>query len=383
MGRMNFQPRHWLAVGVLIGTIGLTTGCATNPAEPHIKFIELINKDLITAYQPAHNEVSGWDDTWQLGRQSVDVAWLAPISHERLPLIIYLPGLGEPATAGEQWRDAWAQAGYAVLSVQGQAYGPALYLTGQAQAGVFRELAADRYSSASLRDRLNTLQQVLTDVRARAAKGDAQLAAIDWNQVTVAGFDLGAQTAAAVAGAGQAGGASGVDVQPKAVLLLSPYVDVEARPEAFARMASPVLTITSPDDEDPFNWVSSNQQRELLGASVTAAGSYRLKLARATYKTLSGSDLVPVPAEGKAPKAPPPGDEHTPGGKSHAKTKLVGSEGGHSPVGAEPVPDHKQVASIQAVSQAFLDSRVKHNPAASEWLQKAAPGWLGNAGWLQ
>ncbi|MEB0040372.1 MULTISPECIES: alpha/beta hydrolase [unclassified Pseudomonas] len=378
---MNFQPRHWLAVSVLLGTIGLTTGCASDPAEPHIKFIEQVNKDLTTGYQPAHNEITSWDDTWKLGRQSVSVAWIAPVSHERLPLIIYLPGLGESASGGEQWRNAWAQAGYAVLSVQGQAYGPALYLTGQAQAGVFRELAADRYSNASLRDRLSTLQKVLTEVRARAAKGDAQLASIDWNQVTVAGFDLGAQTAAAVAGAGQTDSATGVDVQPKAVLLISPYAEIQARPETFARIASPVLTITSQDDEDPFNWVSSNQQREMVGAAVTAAGSHRLRMSRATYKTLSGSDLVPIPTEGKALKAPP-SEDHTPGGKSHAKTKLVGS-GAHSPVGAEPVPDPKQVASIQAVSQAFLDSRVKHNPAASDWLQKTAPGWLGTAGWLQ
>ena len=380
MGRMNFQPRHWIAVSMLIGAIGLTTGCATNPAEPHIKFIEQVGKDLATAYQPAHNQTSNWDDTWQIGRQSVNVAWVAPVASGRLPLIIYLPGLGESAAAGEQWRNAWAQAGYAVLSIQGHAYGPALYLTGQAQAGVFRELAADRYSSASLRDRLSTLQKVLTEVRARAAKGDAQLASIDWNQVAVAGFDLGAQTAAAVAGAGQADMATGVDIQPKAVLLLSPYAETEARPEAFARITSPVLSITSPDDEDPFNWVSSNQQRELVGASVTANGSYRLRLTRSTYKTLSGSDLVPIPTEEKVTKVSD--EDHTPGGKSHAKTKLVGS-GANSPVGAEPVPDPKQVASIHAVSQAFLDSRVKNNPAASEWLKTAAPSWLGSAGWLQ
>ncbi|WP_443692581.1 hypothetical protein [Pseudomonas sp.] len=170
---MILQPRHWLAASVLIGTLGLIAGCASDPADPHIKFAELVNQDLATAYQPARNDISNWNETWQLGRQSVDVAWLAPDTHERLPLIIYLPGLGESATAGEEWRNAWAQAGYAVLSIQGQYYGPALYSTSQAQAGVFRELAADRYSGPALRDRLATLQKVLTEVRARAAKGDA------------------------------------------------------------------------------------------------------------------------------------------------------------------------------------------------------------------
>lgn len=378
---MKFQPKHWLAVSIVMGTIGLMTGCASDPAEPHIKFVEAVSKDMTTAYQPARNEVSNWDETWQIGRQSVDVAWLAPDTHERLPLIIYFPGLGEPATAGEEWRNAWAKAGYAVLSVQGHAYGPALYSTSQAQAGVFSELAANRYSIASLQDRLSTLQKVLVEVQARAAKGDARLASIDWTQVSVAGFDLGAQTAAAVAGAGDAGVSSGVTIQPKAVVLLSPYVDVNARPEAFARITAPVLAITSPDDEDPFNWVSSYQQRELLGESVTAAGSYRLKLAHSTYKTLSGSDLVPIPPK-KDLVAPPSTGSRDPSGKTHNKGPQT-SAASNNPVGAEPVPDAKQVASIKAVSQAFLDSRVKRNPVAGDWLRSSAPSWLGNAGRLQ
>ncbi|MEF9672584.1 hypothetical protein QNM99_11070 [Pseudomonas sp. PCH446] len=207
-----------------------------------------------------------------------------------------------------EWRKAWAQAGYAVLSVQGQAYGPSIFASTQALDGNFRGLASSHYSAAALRDRLSTLQKVLAEVRARAAKGDAQLAAIDWNQVVVAGFDLGAQTAAALAGALEPGATSGVAIQPKAVLLLSPYVEAGARPEAFAQVSVPVLSMTGQEDEDPFNWVSSYRQRQVLGESVTAAGSVQLELNKATHKTLSGTELFNRPSKKADKGSEPSGD---------------------------------------------------------------------------
>ncbi|UWF51845.1 alpha/beta hydrolase [Pseudomonas sp. N3-W] len=377
---MNFQPRYWLAVGALAGGLGLISGCAGDPPDPRIEFTERVNKELTTAYQPSHNETAGWGAVWQIDQQSVDVAWLAPTNHERLPLIIYLPGLGEPASGGAEWRKAWAQAGYAVLSVQGHAYDQSIFASQQAQYGDFRGVASSHYTAAALRDRLSTLQKVLAEVRARAAKGDAQLAAIDWNQVVVAGFDLGAQTAEALAGALEPGATSGVAIQPKAVLLLSPYVEADAGQDVFARISAPVLSMTGQNDEDPFNWVSSYRQREVLGQSVTAAGSVQLELNKATHKTLSGTELFNRPAKKADKGSAPSGD--APKGKGHKRGAKSGGDF-HGPVAGEPAPDPKQVAAIQAVGVAFLDSRIKHNPAATEWLQKGAPGWLEGAGRLK
>lgn len=378
---MNHQPRYWLAAAVLLGTIGLISGCAGDPPDPRIKFTEQVNQDLTTAYQPPHNETSGWDAIWQLGQQSVDVTWLAPVTQQRLPLIVYLPGLGESSSAGIEWRKVWAEAGYAVLSVQGHAYDQSVYASAQALDGDFRGLASSHYTASALRDRLSTLQKVLTEVRARAAKGDAQLAAIDWDQVVVAGFDLGAQTAAAVAGALEPGVVSGVAIQPKAVLLLSPYVEAGARRDVFARMSAPVLSMTGQEDEDPFNWVSSYRQRQVLGESVTVAGSVQLDLNKATHKTLSGTELFNRPVKKEDRGNDPAGD---PSGKGKGHKRGSKSGGGvHGPMVGEPAPDPKQVAAIQAIGVAFLDSRIKHNPAATEWLQNGAPGWLGGAGRLK
>ncbi|WP_397450018.1 alpha/beta hydrolase [Pseudomonas sp. NA-150] len=375
---MTLQIRPWLATGFLLGSLAIMSGCAGDPPDPRIKFDEQLNVDLSTAYQPSRSETAKWDATWQFDKQSVDVAFIAPVTHERVPLIIYLPGLGESASAGEEWRASWAQAGYAVLSIQGQAYGTAVFATPLAQAGDFRAMAGNGYSKAALRDRLSIVQKVVSEAQARAAKGDTQLAAIDWNQVVVAGFDLGAQTAAVMVGAHEPGITSGVSVQPKAALLLSPYVEAGANRELFAQISAPVLSITGPDDEDPFNWVSSYRQRQVLGESVTVAGSYQVELNRATHKTLSGTELVSRPVTHE-PKAPEPNETTS---SKHTKGKHS-SGGAHGPAADEPATDPKQVAAIRSISQAFLDSQLKHSPAASDWLHKNATSWLSTAGRMQ
>ena len=56
--------------------------------------------------------------SWSVGERIFDIALTVPVKAGALPVVIYLPALGETRSAGEPWRSAWAQAGYAVLSVQ-------------------------------------------------------------------------------------------------------------------------------------------------------------------------------------------------------------------------------------------------------------------------
>lgn len=365
----------------LIALLGLLAACSSTPSDPRPKFYEQLNEELGRAYQSPRLQTSGWQADWELGAQSVALAWLAPASQAPLPLIIYLPGLGEPASAGEQWRNAWAQAGYAVLSIQDQDDGPEIYGGGLAQAGDFHSLAANHYAESALQRRLAVVQKVIGEVHSRAAKGDAQLAAIDWNRVVFAGFDFGAQTALAMAM-----NPTSVQVQPKALVLLSPYVEAGADPAQFARLTVPVLSMTGQNDEDPFNWVNTYHQRQILGDAVSVPGSYQVDLSHATHKTFSGTELVRAPKpDGKAavlPEATDAGSKQSHGG-GKGRARGAPSRGANGPSAGEPPTDPKQAAAIQAISLAFLDSQIKRTPDAASWLHKDAAGWLSDAGRLK
>lgn len=379
---MKFIPvQYRLATAVLLGTLGLLSACSSTPTDPRIKFNEQLDEDLGTAYKTPRQQVTGWAADWDLAGQSVEVALQAPATAGPVPLIIYLPGLGEAATAGEQWRRAWAQAGYAVLSVQDQNDGPDIYASGLALAGDFHSLAAYRYADSALQRRLVTVQKVISEARSRAAKGDAQLAAIDWNQVVFAGFDLGAQTAVAMAM-----NPAAVQVQPKALLLLSPYAEAGADPAQFAKVTVPVLSLTGQNDEDPFNWVNTYHLRQVVGDSVNVAGSYQVDLNRATHKTLSGTELVSAPKPdsktARLPEATDSGSKQAHGG-GKGRSRGAPSRGANGPSAGEPPTDPKQVAAIQAISLAFLDSQLKRAPGAADWLHRGATGWLGDAGRLK
>ena len=50
-------------------------------------------------------------ESWPHGNEEVVVELLLPRGNAQVPLVIYLPGLGEAVEAGETWRAAWAQDG--------------------------------------------------------------------------------------------------------------------------------------------------------------------------------------------------------------------------------------------------------------------------------
>ncbi|TBV00807.1 alpha/beta hydrolase, partial [Stutzerimonas kirkiae] len=278
----------------------LLSGCAGRGEPPRVDPAEQVRAHLASAYQPERHAIQSWQATWRIGEQSVAVEWLAPLNEQgrALPLVIYLPGLGEPASAGETWRNAWAEAGYAVLSVQAAGDDRSLLSSPLALAGNFRELARRSFSEQALAERVSLLAATLEQVRLRAAGGDGLFAAIDWQRVALAGFDLGTQTAAAWL-------SSAYPLRPVAAILLSPYVAPEQDTRTFASISVPLLAMTGPQDEDPFNWVASFRQRQKLWAAVPVAGGYQLTLASATHKTLSGSGVLQAPTEldeGTAPE---------------------------------------------------------------------------------
>lgn len=336
-------------------------------------------------------------DTWALPSGPVDVAVLSPAGTGRHPLVVYMPGLGEPADAGALWRKAWAETGYVVLSFQAPAAGPAIWTTPLARAGDFRSLAREQFGPDALRARLALLREVVAEAARRGAGGLAPgLATAEFGRIAVAGFDLGAQTATAASGENAAalGGEIARDLHIVAAVSLSPYAEPTgtAYQARFGSIEVPVLAITSFQDGDPYGLTSSIAVRRLPYQYLPAGrGNHLLLLYAASHALLSGADRQPVEASRRADA---PSDDSSVGMPSGGQ----GRGRGHGP-GARRTPDGDsgsvpsageiaasravQIADVQAVSSAFLDAMVKSDPIAVEWLDRDARRWLGEMAELQ
>lgn len=75
-----------------------------------------------------------------------------------LPVVVYLPGIGQGSDAGQRWAAAWAQAGYAVLAVQPLEEDAAAWRSSLARSGEFRELGQLHYGDAMRAERLAALR---------------------------------------------------------------------------------------------------------------------------------------------------------------------------------------------------------------------------------
>lgn len=358
------QPLALVLASVLLSACASNPNDLRNPEDAVAAFAE-------TSYQaPQHDLSQGWDAEFKVAEQQVQVSWLAPASTQsNMPLVVYFPGLGEGARAGLQWRRAWAEAGYAVVSIQPVQYGRGIYSSSEAQVGIFRAIAQRAYSEAALKNRITVVQQVLNQLRARSQANDPQLAGVDWQNVAVAGYDLGAQTAAALAGDSML-----KEWRPRAVILLSPYI---APGGAAARVDTPLLSVTGPNDEDPFSWVDSAERRQAVWQGNSLPGSYQLIAKSAQHQLFSGSlDQLPGPngGGGKGPGAGgPPGGGGGEGAKRRPRLDAKGhGQGGQSWFNAQ------QVANVQSVSTAFLDLSLRHLAEAKVWLSKDAAEAIGS-----
>ena len=97
------------------------------------------------------------------GEYSFDVAWTVPATGKELPVVIYLPGLGESRASGGNWRSAWAQAGYAVLSVQLLGGDEKLWSSAAARRGDFALLARERFAKDATTARMKALAELLAE----------------------------------------------------------------------------------------------------------------------------------------------------------------------------------------------------------------------------
>jgi dienelactone hydrolase len=391
--------------------IALVAGCAstrqdTGPIPPPPRA-----SDALAYAAPKLALAAPVTATWNVRGEELDVTLLAPAERGPFPLIVYLPGLGESSAAGAAWRRAWAEAGYAVLSAQTRASGTGVWSAERARAFDFRTVALEHFSSRALPARRALVEAVVDEAVRRQRLGDSIEQRIDPTRIAVAGFDLGAMAAMAVAGQridaspasplpgaspsapASPGGSSPSALQSplsarfgvRSVIALSPYADfsgmgVEAR---FRDIGLPVLSVTSPEDTDAYGLVTTAAVRRAPYQYMPPGRKYLLLLGAGPHSLLGGQDHPPI--EREEARAARRADSQLGSDRGGARDPRAARSRIEQPAAASaPVvtrPDLSgawatQLRNVQVVTIAYLDATVKDSPRAAEWLARDAQRWL-------
>lgn len=335
-------------------------------------------------------------EAWTLAGEPVEMTLVRPLGSNVFPLVIYLPGLGEPSSAGAAWRQAWAQAGYSVLSLQSVANGETIWSSAQAKSGDFHDLAREQFSRGALAKRLTMLRALFEELNRRHDSG--ALSGVDMSHIALAGFDLGAQTVMAAAGE------MGYDIEPfalpdavRCVIVLSPYADLTGAgfEKRYATIEGSILSVTSRDDTDPYGLVTAAAIRRAPFEHMPPGQKYLLTLVNAPHALLAGKETPSAdnspPTRDDSPRAASGDATNQGSGTGRHRGGGGGSQGSRRGGGNES-SDMKssssrpasaaawaaQLAEVQSVTTAYLDTNLKNDGVAREWLTRDARRWLGD-----
>jgi len=364
-------------------------------------------------------------DNWRRSADVVDVSVLAPGMSGQYPLIVYLPGLGEKADAGRLWREYWAKAGYVVVSLQPREIADALVQIGpppaaepggfwpgfgssadeddddddehrskrrasDARASELRYIGHQWFGTDALRRRQDLTQWAINQCLERARNRQGLYAKADPQRLLLAGYDLGAQTVAALIGERNGPAPSSAPPASLGAVLLSPSADPAQGTVAqrYQDIQRPFLAVSSETDDDPYA-ISSPQIRTAIWQYAPAGGKWLLQLKSAEHRLLAGSgfDMLSGPESGNGER----GRNGLPG---HADNFGLGSGPGGPPgrrrdTGGDDDEDgelggtYAAIAAIYCVSLAFFDDVAKQDNFAELWLRQNAGPWLGKTGRLQ
>ncbi len=385
------SPRIFPLVPLLV--FAALTGCATHDHGWHKEAGE--SKLHRAASGPGYlaqqeYATAALRESWGLGADTVEVSMLIPQGNHEFPLVIYLPGLGEPADSGLSWRRAWAEAGYAVVSLQAESVGKSLPPPTGDHSGDFADIARTQYAPNALAHRLNLVALALDELKRRSRDPqETALAHVDFKRIAVAGFDLGAQTAMAVAGeAFDPGSAFKGIAGVRCVIAFSPYADFSGPgfEQRFGAIHMPVLSVTSEDDADPYGVISTPEIRRAPFQYMPPDNKYLLTLYNVPHSLIGGSE-TPAAGSDKESAAPTPSENDSSNGHAGGRHRGRGRRGGESTSGdkasrpndVSPSAWTDQLKLVQSVSTAYLDATVKEDPEASRWLLQEAHRWLGES----
>lgn len=263
-----------------------------------------------------------------------------------LPVVVYLPGIGQEGDAGQRWAAAWAQAGYAVLGMQPLAEDAAAWRSPLARTGEFRALGELHYGDALRTERLQALRRILAALQAQPAVAGVTP---DWQHAAVAGYETGAQTALDLGG-----DASGW--RPQAVIAISPPpMDAPAGETA-------ALLVTGDNDGDALGLVTRPAERRRAFDGLRPGAGWLLAVPGASHAALAGT-LAP---EGWHAQDQHRGGEAMSGGRRGGMGS--GGQGAHGPAGGAPRGPRSGSATEAAqadlqealrLSTVFLDAQLR------------------------
>ena len=396
-GHSTTTPFRLRTLRIAALAFSLLAGCAGHHAPPQVDTQRVMQFSEHGYLTDNRFDISTSFSNWGTGEYDFDMTWTMPVSGRNLPLVVYMPGLGEASSAGEAWCKAWAQAGYAVLAVQPLAEDRKAWSSSAARRGDFGAIAKERYSATAVTARMQALATLLGEVRKRGSAGDAQATRVDTTRVALAGFDIGAYTSMLVAGELPPSNAAPIR-QPlpiAAVIALSPYADFSGHPfaERYQAITGPVLSVSGYEDADALGAVPSPAVRKAPFEYMPSRDAYLLWLANARHTTMSGSAIAvgETPAANDAAAPADEGRGSRQGSSRHGRRS--GGSGGGNERGAQTggirntseSPTERAITTTltKDVTIAFLDAYMKMDPVAREWLHKDAVRWIGDRGELR
>jgi dienelactone hydrolase len=382
------------------GLLLLVAACATHSTRQSDEAV--VRAFAAKGYAPVeHDPITTTSQVWMVSGQNVKVVLAEPVRSGAWPVVIYLPGLGEPSESGQRWRAAWAGAGYAVLSIQLLDEDATAWRSDLARTGEFKTLGLQRYAGAVMRRRVLLLADLIAEGRRRTAAGEAVGSQLDWNRLAVAGFDLGAYTALTVAGEHVRGAEDAVGrVVVRAAIIVSPYASFAdgAFDTRYRDIRAPVLSVTSDIDGDALGLVDGPHLREAPFTQMGGPDKYLLSLHGLSHTVLGGGTEAPgrslnsdSMASSQASAGSSGGDDSSPqrrsgkraaSGEGARPSRGRDGEGGGA-AGLSPTTLQMRLVAAQGVSTAFLDAYLKDDAVARQWLTSNAKGWLGSMGELR
>lgn len=233
----------------------------------------------------AQSSIRVCDGVWMDSSRTreIPVRVRMPASGAALPVVIYSHGLGGSVDAGENWSEAWADAGIITVHVQHAGSDTAVLWNGGLRQAI---------SPEQLLARIGDVQFALDQVEAGVSVAGCNLGRAAADHAGVAGHSFGAHTTLAIAGQTFAGRMAGHDPRFRAAIAFSPAPPESARPEgdaaAFGSIAVPVMTITGTEDTVPITSATAEDRIRPYEA-MPAGEKYLLVFEGANHAAFSGN----------------------------------------------------------------------------------------------